>query len=160
MPGISARPSYSFPMEALLRSGRWITVGVLASGCKWILRRFGIDISVDTGPKYYYDYNAPKRYLFQTANSEFWADSYIVHKTKSGIYIFTSLINVQPDGSHVTTEVYAPIEAVHDYESPLTLQIFEAALAEVAELRKAQAEVNEDVVDRSPISYTSLQGYQ
>ncbi len=135
-------------------------MGVLASGCKWILRRFGIDISVDTGPKYYYDYNAPKRYLFQTASSEFWADSYLVHKTKSGVYIFTSLINVLDDGSHVVTEVYAPIEAVHDYESPLTLQVFQDAQEEVARLRKAQEDGNDDVVDQSPITSVNLQGYQ
>ena len=129
----------------------------------WILKRLGIDLVVDDvedKPSRYFDYDAPKRYLFQTASSEFWADSYLVHKTKSGVYIFTSLINVLDDGSHVVTEVYAPIEAVHDYESPLTLQVFQDAQEEVARLRKAQEDGNDDVVDQSPITSVNLQGYQ
>ena len=129
----------------------------------WILKRFGIDLVVDDvedKPSRHFDYGAPKRYLFQTASSEFWADSYLVHKTKSGVYIFTSLINVLDDGSHVVTEVYAPIEAVHDYESPLTLQVFQDAQEEVARLRKAQEDGNDDVVDQSPITSVNLQGYQ
>ncbi len=129
----------------------------------WILKRLGIDLVVDDvedEPSRHFDYDAPKRYLFQTASSEFWADSYLVHKTKSGVYIFTSLINVLDDGSHVVTEVYAPIEAVHDYESPLTLQVFQDAQEEVARLRKAQQDGNDDVVDRSPITNVNLQGYQ
>lgn len=129
----------------------------------WILKRLGIDLVVDDvedKPSRHFDYDAPKRYLFQTASSEFWADSYLVHKTKSGVYIFTSLINVLDDGSHVVTEVYAPIEAVHDYESPLTLQVFQDAQEEVARLRKAQQDGNDDVVDRSPITNVNLQGYQ
>lgn len=129
----------------------------------WILKRLGIDLVVDDvedKPSRYFDYDAPKRYLFQTASSEFWADSYLVHKTERGVYIFTSLINVLDDGSHVVTEVYAPIEAVHDYESPLTLQVFQDAQEEVARLRKAQEDGNDDVVDQSPITSVNLQGYQ
>lgn len=129
----------------------------------WILKRLGIDLVVDDvedKPSRHFDYDAPKRYLFQTASSEFWADNYLVHKTKSGVYIFTSLINVLDDGSHVVTEVYAPIEAVHDYESPLTLQVFQDAQEEVARLRKAQEDGNDDVVDQSPITSVNLQGYQ
>ena len=125
----------------------------------WLLRRFGINIEIED-IKDTAETIPPKRYLFQTASSEFWADSYLVHKTKSGVYIFTSLINVLDDGSHVVTEVYAPIEAVHDYESPLTLQVFQDAQEEIARLRKAQQDGNDDVVDRSPITNVNLQGYQ
>lgn len=106
-------------------------MGVLASGS-------------NDEPKEIYELTPKKRFLFQTAAYDFWADNYVKHVDQMGAYLYTSVINVTKDKRHVVTDIYAPIDAVTDFEPEHTLETFQQVIDEHAEM---QDELREKFAD-------------
>lgn len=101
-----------------------------------ILDRFHSDDDVVS----FFEITPKKRYMFQTATSDYWCDNYVVHKDASGVFGYLSIINVTEDGRHIITDIYSQIEAMHDFEPEHTLESFQQMIDDHMERADAAKE--------------------
>lgn len=87
-----------------------------------------------------YELTPKKRFLFQTAAYDFYADNYVVHKDASGTFGYLSIINQRDDGKCVITDIYAPIESMTDFEPEHTLESFQQMIDDHMERADAAKE--------------------